>query len=131
MPYEVPEMRPCPGCSLILQLGEGPNGLAFHLCNPQAARELGPDPRELVENAARDPDLTPDQATVAMQRMLLARMLDGDAVSGVEIGEIIVANAKATAASGGSSSDERLYAFLRAREDEEKEDGKEKEGVGP
>lgn len=128
-PAVLPKMRPCPGCGVVMAEGKDPNGLAHHVCraNPADSASIA---REMVAKASIDPDLTPDQAIQALFRGMLVDVGEEKGVSGVELAEIVIANAKAKAATGGQGADEKLYAFLKRRKDEELDHDEEEGHIG-
>jgi len=73
---------------------------------------------ELIEEAASDPALTPDQAAVALIRVVLWKATEGEKVGIAAIGELLKGLASLRLAGGGSD----LKAVLRELKEEDGED---------
>jgi hypothetical protein len=63
----MPEMGSCPKCGIVIQVGKGPNGLAWHECRPRARVH-----ESIAKLLATDGVLTEEQVRDVALRSLLA-----------------------------------------------------------
>lgn len=68
--------------------------------------------QELIEDAAQDPDLTLEQGLSALMRLKLLQALEGDPLTGREIGEMMEGAAKLLTSGGGGDADAKIYKWI-------------------
>lgn len=68
--------------------------------------------QELIEDAAQDPELTLKQGLSALMRLKLLQALEGDPLTGREIGEMMDGAAKLLDAGGGGDANDQLYKWI-------------------
>ncbi len=107
----MPDLSPCPACSVELEEGKGPHGLAWHRCDPsrKSSSKTGDSGLDALYDLAAKPDLTAEEAIQGLMRLALFRALAGD-FEERNWGEFIAGCAKFTGE--GGSSDGNLQNLL-------------------
>lgn len=117
----VPALKPCVRCGVELEAGEGPNGLAYHGCDPRRKVVQATAPASvtaLVEAALAREDLTMQEAGLLYARMVLNRMVrDPEGMMG-EPGSVLEGMAKFITSRGGQTEGGIEELLRKLQEDE-------------